>query len=194
MKTQFVFLPSMVALGIWLSASHASAQIAELDVTAHRGDSQHFHENSLAAFESAAAKGARSIEFDVILTADGKTVIYHDFKINPEHFTNLGKLPTLDIRELTFEQVRALQYRNCAGECRVLTLEEFFEFAAAEKTRTDLLFHLEVKRDGDDRYTPKEFARIIGEQIEKSSVKERVTVRSFDFDVVREFKNAFSHF
>ncbi len=47
-------------------------------VIAHRGDSAHCPENTLAAFASAAAAGADGIELDVRLSADGIPVVCHD--------------------------------------------------------------------------------------------------------------------
>ena len=50
----------------------------ENGVTAHRGDSLAFPENTMSAFESAIALGADWIECDVYRTKDGKLVVIHD--------------------------------------------------------------------------------------------------------------------
>jgi glycerophosphoryl diester phosphodiesterase len=47
-------------------------------VIAHRGDSAHRPENTLASFASALALGADFVEFDVQLTRDGHVVVIHD--------------------------------------------------------------------------------------------------------------------
>ncbi len=45
---------------------------------AHRGDSAHAPENTLAAFEQAVARGADMIEMDLGLSADGQVMVHHD--------------------------------------------------------------------------------------------------------------------
>lgn len=47
-------------------------------VLAHRGDSINYPENTMPAFESAAAMGVHVIETDVHLTSDEEIVIWHD--------------------------------------------------------------------------------------------------------------------
>jgi glycerophosphoryl diester phosphodiesterase len=52
--------------------------LAVPSVIGHRGAAGHAPENTLASFTKAAALGARWVEFDVRLTADGETVVFHD--------------------------------------------------------------------------------------------------------------------
>lgn len=47
-------------------------------VVGHRGASHDFPENTLAAFEGAAAQGADWVELDVRRTSDGVLVVHHD--------------------------------------------------------------------------------------------------------------------
>ena len=47
-------------------------------VIAHRGDSAHRPENTLAAFAGALEVGAALVELDVQLTADGHVIVLHD--------------------------------------------------------------------------------------------------------------------
>ena len=47
-------------------------------VWAHRGDSAHEPENTMAAFEAARAAGADGIELDVRLDGDGTVIVFHD--------------------------------------------------------------------------------------------------------------------
>jgi len=47
-------------------------------LVAHRGASPYAPENTFAAFEKARALGAQSIEFDVMMSADGGLFVFHD--------------------------------------------------------------------------------------------------------------------
>jgi glycerophosphoryl diester phosphodiesterase len=50
-------------------------------IIAHRGDSVHAPENTLAAFHRALEKGADGVEFDVQLSQDGVPVVIHDYDL-----------------------------------------------------------------------------------------------------------------
>lgn len=47
-------------------------------LVAHRGAAPYAPENTFAAFEKARELGARSIEFDVMMSADGELFVFHD--------------------------------------------------------------------------------------------------------------------
>ncbi|GAB4147417.1 MAG: glycerophosphodiester phosphodiesterase [Planctomycetota bacterium] len=61
-----------------LSRLRALRDRERLLVVAHRGDSEHAPENTLPAFEAAAALGADAVEFDVRASADGVLFCLHD--------------------------------------------------------------------------------------------------------------------
>ena len=71
-------------------------------VTAHRGFSGRFPENTLPAFEAAYDLGVDIIEFDVRETADGKLVIMHDISV--DRTTNGSG----EVNELKFDDLRKL--------------------------------------------------------------------------------------
>ncbi len=69
---------------------------------AHRGDNKVAPENTIPAFQSAVAKKAPMIEFDVQMTKDNALVIMHDPTVDR---TTNGKGKIVD---LTFDEIRAL--------------------------------------------------------------------------------------
>ncbi len=93
-------------------------------IIAHRGFSSRYPENSMLAFERAAALGADGAEFDVQLTADGVPVVFHDESL--KRITGDDLL----IKDLTLKELRRfdISYRF-RGQCppqRIPTLEEYF--------------------------------------------------------------------
>ncbi len=51
------------------------------EIVAHRGDAEHFPENSLPGLEAAWCHGLRHAEFDVQLSADGVPYVIHDARL-----------------------------------------------------------------------------------------------------------------
>lgn len=68
-------------------------------IIAHRGASGDFPENTLLAFEQALAAGAKWLELDVHLSADGELVVIHDNSL--QRTTNgQGPVATKTLRQL----------------------------------------------------------------------------------------------
>ena len=87
-------------------------------IIAHRGASANAPENTLAAFQLAQEHKADGIELDVMLSADGQVVVFHDFTV--DRMTNgSGR-----VKDLTLAQLK--QFDLGDGE-KVPTLEEVFE-------------------------------------------------------------------
>ena len=68
-------------------------------VIGHRGAAGHAPENTVAAFEKAAALGARWIEFDVRLTRDGLPIIFHDETLD-RTTDGRGKISDMDWEDI----------------------------------------------------------------------------------------------
>ncbi len=83
-----------ILLSLWLAA--------QITVISHRGEHLAHPENTLAAFQAAIDAGADFFELDVRTTSDGRLVLMHDRTV--DRTTNGKGL----VREMTFEQIRAL--------------------------------------------------------------------------------------
>lgn len=83
-------------------------------LVAHRGASSYAPENTFAAFEKARALGARSIEFDVMMSADGELFVFHDttFKRTTNGKGELGDASSDYIASLDAGSWFSEQYRN----------------------------------------------------------------------------------
>ncbi len=104
----------------------------------HRGAPTVAPENTLASFQKAREMGADGIELDVMLCADGKVVVSHDFSV--ERTTDgQGR-----VAEITQAQLRALDAgawfaAQFAGQ-RIPTLREVVQWAGK-----DMLLNIELK-------------------------------------------------
>lgn len=113
-------------------------------VVAHRGDSAHFPENTLPAFESACKMGVDVIETDVHLSKDGHLVIWHDPTL--ERNTNGGG----SVEEHTLEELKALDagytFTTDGGKTypfrgkgvQVCTIQEALKNCPAQRFNVDL--------------------------------------------------------
>jgi len=76
---------------------------------AHRGGAQLMPENTLAAFADAVARGCDGAELDVQLTADGRVVVHHDFRLKADLARKDGAwltAPGPRIKDLTGDELR----------------------------------------------------------------------------------------
>jgi glycerophosphoryl diester phosphodiesterase len=138
-------------------------------VIAHRGDSAHGPENTLAAFQMAADKGAEAIEFDVKLTRDDQVIVLHDQSVDR---TTDGQG---DIRNHSLAALRELDAgvrfdMRFTGE-RIPTLDEVFEtFGKSLHLNVELTNYMTP----GDTLVPKVIETVI-----RHNVNERVLLSSF---------------
>lgn len=111
-----------------LSAGAGSAGADLPDVIGHRGAAAHAPENTLASIREAQELGARWVEFDVKLTADGMPILMHDDRL--ERTTNGRGL----VRDRSLDQIRTLDagawFSPAFKGERVPTLEEALHLCA----------------------------------------------------------------
>ena len=144
-------------------------------VIAHRGDSAHRPENTLAAFAGALEVGAVLLELDVQLTADGHVVVIHDPTLDR---TTTGRG---DVRRKTLAEVRAVSagYPDrfgtaFAGE-RVPLLSEAL---ALLRERARVLVEIKTESVTEDVDGGIE-ARVV-EEVRRGRMADRVALISFD--------------
>jgi glycerophosphoryl diester phosphodiesterase len=109
-------------------------------VVAHRGETFGAPENTMAAFELAAARGADAIELDVQLSSDGIPAVIHDRYLDR---TTSGSGP---VRSHTWAQLRRLDagswYDQRYGGQRIPSLGDVVEWA--HQTGIPLLVELKT--------------------------------------------------
>jgi glycerophosphoryl diester phosphodiesterase len=144
-------------------------------IIAHRGDSAHRPENTLASFASALEAGARLIELDVQLTRDRIPVVLHDPTLDR---TTTGQGP---VGERTLAEVRALSagYRQRFGDAytgeRVPTLAEALGFL---RGRAKVMIEIKTESVTDDPGVSVEAGTVA--EVRKAGMVGEVAFLSFD--------------
>ena len=144
-------------------------------VIAHRGDSAHRPENTLASFAGALEVGASMVELDVQLTEDGHVVVLHDPAVDR---TTDGRG---DVRQMTLAEVRALsagfpeQFGEAWASERVPTLAEAL---ALLHGRARVMIEIKKESVSGDEDGGIE-ARTIAE-IRRQSLSDQVALISFE--------------
>lgn len=111
-----------------------------MKIWAHRGCSQRYPENTLLAFEKAAAlQKLTGIELDIQLTKDGRMVVFHDEKVD-RTTDGIGY-----VRDYTLADLKKLKIDAGNQECQsVPTIEEVFELLE-KRLKTGLKLNIELK-------------------------------------------------
>ncbi len=118
--------------------------LRQLEITAHRGASGSYPENTMAAFRGALELGADWIELDVQQTRDGRLVVMHDRNVRRVTGVN-GYVWRMSWEELSALDAGALFGSDFAGE-RIPLLEEVLAFAA----ENDIRLNIELKPSAHD--------------------------------------------
>ena len=113
-------------------------------VVAHRGDSKHFPENTLPAFESAVKMGIDVVETDIHITKDGQLVIWHDPTLE-RNTDGTGRVEDHTLEELrhydagyTFTKDGGKSYPFRGQGVRICTLSEALEACPGQRFNIDL--------------------------------------------------------
>lgn len=141
-----------------------------IEITAHRGFSAAYPENTMSAFRGAVENGADWIELDVQQTKDHKIVISHDN--DTERMSGVYK----DIWDTDYAELAKLDFQ---GE-RIATLAEVLDLA----NKTGIRLNIEIKRNGHDDGIEQEVVKLIRDyHQEKFSM-----ISSLNYDTLRTVK------
>lgn len=144
-------------------------------VIAHRGDSAHRPENTLAAIAGALELGAVAVEMDVQLTRDGQVVVIHDPTLER---TTSGHG---DVRRMTLAEVRAVSagYPSRFGDAwageRVPTLAE-----ALGLLRDRARALVEIKSESVTEDATGGLEALTAAEIRRAQMADKVLLISFD--------------
>ena len=107
---------------------------------AHRGCSQMYPENTLLAFEKAAAiHGLTGIELDIQMTKDGELVVVHDERVD-RTTEGIGF-----VRDYTLRELRKLHiYTGINSSQQIPTMAEVFDLLQTY-LKTGFMLNIELK-------------------------------------------------
>lgn len=151
------------------------------DVVAHRGYAGRYPENTLPALEAAVDAGARYIEFDVQLSADGVPVVLHDADLR-----RTGGRPEA-IADLTWPVLRDVEVceRARLGErFSGVTVPCLADVVGLLDVQPHVTAFVEVKREALRRFGTEDVVARVTDVI--APVSARCVLTSFDANALRE--------
>ena len=142
-----------------------------MKVWAHRGCSQRYPENTLLAFEKAAAvHGLTGIELDIQLTRDGEMVVIHDERVD-RTTEGMGY-----VRDYTLSRIKKLHiYADDKPSQEVPTITEVLDLLTSQM-KAGLKLNIELK---NSVYPYPGMEEKIVELIQKKGLQESVVYSSF---------------
>lgn len=182
------------------------AQTMEFEIQGHRGSRGLMPENTIPAFKKAIDLGVHTLELDVVISKDKKVVVSHDPFFNPNCTTDpSGKFVTKEnqgnLYQLTYEEIKkydvGLRGNKDYPEQQKMAvykplledmIRESEKYAKAKGVKP-LKYNIEIKSEEKeyDISQPRveEFSELVYKVIIKQLPPERVTLQSFDYNVLK---------
>lgn len=150
-----------------------------LEVTAHRGASIMYPENTMSAFVGAKEMGADWIELDVQQTKDRKIIVLHD--TNLKRTTGVNK----NTWETTYDEIKDLDAGSFLDEKfsyeRIPLFEDVVKFAK----ENNIKLNIELKPTGNEV----DFEKDVIDIINKYSFQDMCVITSQVYEVLENVKN-----
>jgi glycerophosphoryl diester phosphodiesterase len=189
------------ALG--LSMWCAGAALA-FDVQGHRGARGLAPENTLAGIERALTIGVSTIEIDILLSADGVPMVYHDTTLNPDltrdasgrwlqargpalNTLTAAQLAEFDVGRINpaSQLARSFALQQARDGERIPTLAAVFEHVKRLKAN-HVRFNIELKRNPSrpqESTEPEAFVRAVLSVVNAHGMASRSNLQSFDWSL-----------
>ncbi|MGH3722714.1 MAG: glycerophosphodiester phosphodiesterase [Mycobacterium sp.] len=189
-----------VATAIAASAAVAHADPAVFDLQAHRGGRGETTEESLRAFAKSLELGVDTLELDIVISKDGRPMVWHDPLIDPTkcsdttpvksgdpQFPYVGKL----VKDLTYPQLHTLDCGKLLKDFpkaevvkgdKIATLPEVF--ALADSYHANVRYNIETKVEAAEperSADPQIFVDIILDAVRTAGKLDKVEIQSFDW-------------
>ena len=183
-----------------------------IKIYGHRGARGDLPENTLFSFKYLFDNNINAYETDILISKDLIPVITHDFRLEPS-FTkdsegNWIEDENIKIFDLTYEELlkfdvgsinklsrygRRFVNQKPLENQRIPKLSELLDLSSKNKSE-NLLINLEIKSTPDEENltpAPEDTVKLVVNEINKSNLKDKIIVSSFDWRTLTEIKNQY---
>lgn len=195
-----VVLAGSLALFASLSVPASAADPGEFDLQAHRGGRGETTEESLRAFAKAIELGVTTLELDIVISKDGRPMVWHNPVIQADKCADTAPASPGDpmfpyvgalVRDLTFDQLRTLDCgklletypdAEVVANNKIATLPDVF--ALADSYQAPVRYNIETKieaEDPDKSAPPQQFVDAILAAVRSAGKSDKVEIQSFDW-------------
>lgn len=187
----------------------AIAQNSFFEIQGHRGSRGLMPENTIPAFKRAIDEGVHTLELDVVISKDHKVVVSHDPFFNPDISTGPGGQAITESTQgnlflINYKQIKKYDV-GLRGNPNFLEQEKIkvskpllsqmlkeVEAYAKKKGVAPLLYNIELK-SLEEEYNISQpavdiFSDLAHNVIFKILPAERVTIQSFDFNILQHWR------
>ena len=183
-----------------------------IKIYGHRGARGVLPENTLESFKYLFENNINAYETDILISKDFVPVIAHDFRLDPsrtkDNEGNWIEDENLKIFDLTYEELlkfdvgsvnklsrygrRFINQKKLENQ-RIPKLSELLEMSSKNKSEK-LLINLEIKSTPEEENLtpdPEDTVKLIMNDINESSLKDKIIVSSFDWRTLSVIKNQY---
>lgn len=176
-----VVVAGSLILGFLLCSGKLNPQIEyvrTMEITAHRGASVLYPENTMAAFEGAWKMGADWIELDVQQSKDGEIIVIHD--------TNFKRTAGIDANtwELTSEEIADLEAGSFFSPDYAGEPVPFLSEVAAFSKERGIKLNIELKPTGHET----DFEKGVIDIIREAGIEDSCVITSQAYEVLENVK------
>ena len=182
------------------------AQTSKFEIQGHRGSRGLMPENTIPAFIRAIDEGVHTLELDVVISKDKKVIVSHDPFFNPEISTRPDGVPLTEetknnLYQLTYAEIKKFdvglrgnpnfpeQQKMAVHKPLLKKMIKKAEKYAKKKGLAPLNYNIELKSLPEEynKSQPQvdEFSDLVHDVIFKQLPANRVTIQSFDFNVLK---------
>ena len=185
------------------------SQTPPFDWQGHRGCRGLMPENTIPAFVKALELGVNTLELDVVISKDGQVVVSHEPYFNPDISTApngqlVPKGSKINLYEMAYTDIKkydvgtrgnaafAEQQKMPAHKPLLAEVIKVVEDYRKKHKLAAFGYNIELKSEADeyDKWQPQPavFCDLVYKILATNTLFERVTVQSFDFNILKHWK------